>query len=242
MENTYLNDDPFAAADNAKPRDFEVFGKTQVDARFIAFPGGGAKPVPFDPAIHTQDKMRTEVEIHIIPIAEQNISYDEYIKLLAESTDWIKIVNPSIKDLGIDGLRALNNQWVQVAKVSSKRKRLDKDTKEETGDFWPTYKFLKLFKNEDECRAAFMGGGAPANTEPASASAPTVDPNKAAALAFARVLVAQVVNMFQDRAMVNSQIASQIAAQPMIAAHYTVQSPEIQAAIEVEMLKQPVTA
>lgn len=239
MENTYLNDDPFAAADNAKPRDFEVFGKTQVDARFIAFPGGGAKPVPFDPAIHTQDKMRTEVEIHIIPIAEQNISYDEYVKLLAESPDWTAIVNPSIKDLGIDGLRALNNQWVQVAKVKGKRKRLDKDTKEETGDFWPTYKFLKLFKSEDECRAAFMGGGTPSNTEPAAA---TTDPNKAAALAFARVLVAQVVNMFQDRAMVDSQVAAQIAAQPMIAAHYTAQSPEIQAAIEAEMRKQPVTA
>ncbi len=238
MENTIFDNDPFAAADNAKPRDFEVFGKTQVDAHFITFPGGGAKPVPFDPAIHGQDKKRTEVEIHIIPIPEQNISYDEHIKLLAESPDWTKIVNPSIKALGIDGLRALNNQWVQVAKVNSTRKKLDKDTKEETGEFWPTYKFLKLFNSEDECRAAYMGGSS-LNTEPASTPASTDDPNKTAALAFARVLVAQVVNLFQDRAMIESQVEAQIATQPMIAAHFTTQSPEIQAAIEAEILKHP---
>jgi hypothetical protein len=231
MEKTYQNDDPFAEAFNAKPRDFEIFGQVRVDAHYLFFPGNKAKPVPFDPAIHPVDKRALEVELRMIPISEQNISWDEYQKILSFSSDWTKIILPSIKAIGIDSLTALNNQWVRVAKVAGSRKRLDKDTQEDTGEFWTTYKFMELFADESACKAAF-GGHSVSDTEGAQAPAPANDDTKAAALTFLKVFVAQACAHLTDRALVEKVVAEDIAKTPLISALFTVKSPEVQLAID----------
>jgi hypothetical protein len=235
MDNNQALNDPYDEAINAKARDFEVFGQVRVDAHYLFFPGNKQKPVVFDPAVHPQDKRALEVELRLIPIAEQNINWDEYQKMLAFPADWTKIVLPSIKAIGIDDLRALNNKWVRVAKVPGNRKRLDKNTQEETGEFWTTYKFMELYPSEDACKAAF-GGHTPSDTE----DKPVPQSNnetKAAALTFLKVFVSQAAKHLTDRAEIEKQVAADIANNSLISPLFTVQSPEVQAAINEALLK-----
>lgn len=235
MDNNIL--DPYEEAINAKARDFELYGQVRVDAHYLFFPGNKQKPIVFDPAFHPLDKRSLEVELRMIPIPEQNISWDEYLKILAFTSDWTKIVLPSIKALGIDDLRALNNKWVRVAKVPGNRKRLDKETQEETGEFWTTYKFVELFADEAACKAAFSGH-TPSDTEvnqaPASQSN---NETKAAALTFLKVFVSQAAKHITNRAVIEKQVANDIANNSLISPLFTVQSPEVQAAIDEALLK-----
>jgi len=235
MENNIF--DPYEEAINAKPPTFELYGQIRVDAHYLFFPGNKQKPVVFDPAVHPQDKRSLEVELRLIPIAEQNINWDEYQKMLAFTADWTKIVLPSIKAIGIDDLRALNNKWVRVAKVPGTRKRLDKDTHEETGEFWTTYKFLELYPSEDACKAAF-GGHTPADTEDNQApAAQSNNETKAAALTFLKVFVSQAAKNITDRTLVEKQVAADIANNSLISPLFTVQSPEVQKAIDEALVK-----
>ena len=236
MENNQATNDPYEEAINAKPPTFELYGQIRVDAHYLFFPGNKQKPVVFDPAIHPQDKRSLEVELQLIPIAEQNINWDEYQKMLAFTADWTKIVLPSIKAMGIDDLRALNNKWVRVAKVPGNRKRLDKDTHEETGEFWTTYKFMELYPDEAACKAAFVGHS-PSDTEVNQAPAAQSNETKAAALTFLKVFVSQAAKHITDRAEIEKQVANDIANNSLISPLFTVQSPEVQAAIDEALHK-----
>jgi len=227
MENT--NFDPWEVADNAKPRDFELYGQIRIDPHFLFFPGNKQKPIPFDPSAHPQDKRVCEVEMHLIPIPEQNINWDENLRVMTFSSDWTKIVNPSIKALDVDGLRGLNNQWVRVAKVPGNRERLDKDTGEKT-----TYKFLEIYPDEATCRAAYSGG-APLQDQPEAA--PASNENEKAAFTFVKVFIAKAAAAISDRAEVERQVGEDISKSPLISPFYTIQSPEVQVAIDDALAK-----
>lgn len=233
MENT--NFDPWEVADNAKPRDFELYGQIRIDPHFLFFPGNKQKPVPFDPSIHPQDKRVCEVEMHLIPIPEQNINWDENLRILTFSPDWTKIVNPSIKALDVDGLRGLNNRWVRVAKVPGNRERLDKDSGEKTGEFWSTYKFLEVYPDEATCRAAYSGGASFSQDQ--SDPAPVSNENKTAAFTFVKVFIAKAAAAISDRSEVERQVGEDIARSPLISPYYTIQSPEVQVAIDDALAK-----
>lgn len=236
MENT--NFDPWDDADNAKPRDLELYGQIRIDPHFLFFPGNKQKPVMFDPSIHPQDKRVCEVEMHLIPIPEQNINWDENLRILTFSPDWTKIVNPSIKALGVDGLRGLNNKWVRVAKVPGSRKRLDKDTGEDTGEFWSTYKFLEVYPDEKSCRAAYTGDfDEHNNASQATATVESSDENKKAALTFVKVFVGKAAANVTDRTLVERLVAEDIAKSPLLSPYFTVQSPEVQAEIDNALAK-----
>lgn len=226
MENNKF--DAFDEAFNAKPREFEIFGQVRVDAHYLFFPGNKQMPVPFDPTIHPEDKRTTEVELRMIPIAEQNITWDEFQRMLTFSPDWTKIVLPSIKEIGMTNLRELNNQWVRVAKVPGNRKRLNKLTREETGEFWPTYRFIEVFADEAACKAAYLGD-MPESTE--SDQSPT-DNERAVALAFIEVFVTAAAKHITDRKVIEAQVADDISKQSAVSGLFTVQSPEVQRAID----------
>ena len=229
--------DPYEEAINAKPPTFELYGQVRVDAHYLFFPGNKQKPIVFDPAFHPLDKRSLEIELRMIPIPEQNISWDEYLKILAFTSDWTKIVLPSIKAMGIEDLRALNNLWVRVAKVPGNRKRLDKETQEETGEFWTTYKFMEMYPDEAACKTAFAGH-APSDTE--GNQAPAAQGNnetKAAALTFLKVFVSQAAKYISNRAEIEKQVAADIANNSLISPLFTVESPEVQAAIDEALVK-----
>ena len=242
---TIVMPDPFAEADNAKAQPFEYFGQVKADAQYLFFPGSGMKPVPFDPTLHTEDKRRVEIYLQIIPIAEQNISFDVYQKMLSFDRDWTTITNPSIKAIGVQGLRDLNDKWVKVIRVDGTRKKLDRDTGLDSGEKWPTFKFLELYPNEEACIAAFAGnrrnGNSASSDTEYTTTADTTAPNdneKSTALTFAKVLIAnEGRNNNGNRQAFEDALARQIAQMPLISKVFTVQSPEIAALIEEEVTR-----
>lgn len=223
--------DPWEIADNAKPRDFEYYGQVAADVWFGYFPGGGAKPIPYDPQQHPVDKRTTMIDIQIIPVPEQNVTFDIRQNYTDFSPDWTKITLPSIKALGVDGLRALNGQFVRVVQVDGKREKKDENGNK-TGEFYKTFKFLEVYPDQAVCSQAYAGA-APTHTE--SQPELTGDAEKDTALKFARVVVENKVRAAKDIEEAINSVAGAIAGMPMINKHFTGSSPEIMNLIQEAM-------
>lgn len=230
---TNVMNDPWAQADAAKPRDFEYYGQVKADAWFGFFPGGGAKPIPFDPQQHPTDKRAVMIDIQILPIPEQNVNFDVRQNYTDFSLDWTKVTLPSIKACGVDGLRALNGRFVRVALVDGKRERKG-DNGNKTGEFYKTYKFIEVYADQAACTAAYAGA-APAHTEPESSPVDEEEREKATALQFARVVVTNQARGKTDKAEVLKAVTEVIAGMPLISKFYTGDSAEIVTMIEEEM-------
>lgn len=231
METNVMND-PWAAADAAKPRDFEYYGQVVADAWFGFFPGSGAKPIPFDPQQHPTDKRAVMIDIQIIPVPEQNVSFDVRQNYTDFSLDWTKVTLPSIKAIGVDGLRALNGRYVRVALVDGKREKKGENGSK-TGEFYKTFKFLEVYANAAECSAAYAGSS-PAHTEPAD-PVDEADKEKATALQFAKVVVTNQARGKKDKSEILKAVTEMIAGMPLISKYYSGNSPEIEAMIEEEL-------
>ncbi len=216
--------DPWAVADSAKPRDFEYYGQVKADCWFGFFPGGGAKPIPFDSQQHPVDKRTTMIEIQIIPVPEQNVTFDVKQNYTDFSPDWTKVTLPSIKALGVDGLRSLNNRFVRVALVDGKREKKDENGNK-TGEFYKTFKFLDVFTDQAACTMAYSGSS-PAHTEQAPAT-DSSDTEKQTALVFAKVVVENAARGQTDIQVIIDTVSAAIATMPMISKYFTGQSPEI---------------
>jgi len=232
------SNDPWDVAEKEQPRGFEFYGQVHADANFIFFPGGGATPVPFDAGIHPANKRVTEIEFRIIPIPEQEISWDESLKILTFSKEWHEIVKPSIDALGLDKLRDINNKWVRVAKVPGFRKRLDRDTGEDTGEFWATYKFMELYADERVCREAYTGEAQNANAASFTKNDPIEDQSKKTAFTFMKVWIAKAAAYLQDREMVEADVKSEIDKNNLISNYYSIDHPDVQKAIDDAMAKE----
>lgn len=215
--------DPWEIADNAKPRDFEYYGKVMADVWFGFFPGGGAKPIPFDPQQHPEDKRSVMIDIQIIPVPEQNVTFDIRQNYTDFSLDWTKVTLPSIKALGVDGLRALNGRFVRVVQVDGKREKKD-DSGNKTGEFYKTFKFLAVYETEEECQQAYSG--TPPHTEPQPING-NGNNEKDTALKFAKVVVENKVRATKDIQEAINSVSEAIAGMPMINKYFTADSPEI---------------
>ncbi|HAL16864.1 MAG TPA: hypothetical protein DCP32_08960 [Anaerolineaceae bacterium] len=224
IDQTQATDDAWEVADNAKPRDFEYFGQVKADVWFGYFPGNKAKPIPFDPQQHPADKRAVMIDIQIIPVPEQNVTFDIRQNYTDFSLDWTKITLPSIKALGVDGLRALNGHYVRVAQVDGKREKKDENG-HKTGEFYKTFKFLELYPDAAACSAAYAGA-APSHTEQ-TPDEPAGDKEKETALKFAKVVVENTARGETDLNAVRTKVATALAGMPMINKHFTVDSPEI---------------
>lgn len=238
-EQTVVND-PWDEANNAKPRDYAYFGLCVLDPWFAFFPGGGQKPIPFDPNQHPAEKRSTIIEAQIIPIPEQDVKFDVKTSFSSFSADWTRITLPSIKALGVDSIRDINNKYVRMSMVEGKREKKD-DTGAKTGEYYKTWKFEELFADEAACRAAY-GTVAPAHTEPQPPEQAPLNgdsPEKATALKFAEVVVKTACSGkgAADMAAVQDEVKTKFAAMPMINKHYTDQSPEIMQMIMTELSK-----
>ena len=99
--------DPYAAADNAQVGARNYYGQVQLDIWFCGLVKGTGK-VPYDPAVHKQ--RATAIDILVLPIAEQNVSYEIKRELIAESREWASLVWASLKALGINSTREANNR------------------------------------------------------------------------------------------------------------------------------------
>ena len=145
-------DDPFDSATNATLAPRAYYGQIQVHAWFCALIKGTGK-VPFDAGQHKPEDRRTAVDIEIIPLPEQNVSFAVRRETIAESREWAGIILPSLKALGLGNARDADNQWGKLVQVPSGRKYRSSGGEEKEAT---TFKFLALYASEDECRRAYF--------------------------------------------------------------------------------------
>jgi hypothetical protein len=222
--------DPFAVATQAGEQTFAYYGQVEASAEFVVLKKGIGK-APFDDAEHDVKDRRTEVTIELTPIEESGLEYVVTRSVLAESRQWSTIVWPSLKDLGLKYAGDLNGKWAKAELVKTGRTwtRNTGEIAEET-----TLRFLALYGSEAECIAAYHaerggsdhddGGASDVHSSAANGNGSGVTNGQAereTALQFLKVLVQQAKG---DR----GALAQSIANMPMIAKHFTVDSPEVQ--------------
>jgi hypothetical protein len=218
--------DPFESATDATLPSAVYYAQVQCDAWFCALVKGQGKVV-FDPNVHPIDQRRTAINLSLAPIAEQTVQFPLVREMIAESVEWAKIIWPSARALGITSARELHGKWAKVEIVPTGRKYTNRSGEEKEAT---TFKFAALYPDEAAARAAYLAGGQA--TEPTPASTPstpaptngapaTTNPKeRETALAFLKVLVPQWGMDFD-------KVAAGIASNPVIARHFTVQSPEV---------------
>ncbi len=213
------HDDPYAAAENAKPLPRTYFGHVMINCWYCILQKGQGK-VPFDQTQHSIDQRRTAIDIDISPLPSSRAKFDTSRNLIAESQVWAKTVLPSIKALGIS-LVDLNEKYAQYEMVETGRTwEKNGETKHET---MPVFKAIYATLEEAEAAAAELyGHSGNGHTEPQAAPAPAGDAQRATAQAFLPALWMQAGH---DPA----RMAELLAANPLTSKYFTMQSPEVQA-------------
>lgn len=212
--------DPFDSATEARIPSAAFYCQVQCDAWFCVLVKGQGKVV-FDPAQHPVEQRRTALNISLAPIAEQQVQFPLVREMIAESVEWAKIVWPSAKALGINSARELDGKWARVEIVPTGRKYKNQAGEDKDAT---TFKFAALYPDEAAARAAYAAGGQPDGATPAAAAAPANGSSNAkereTAYAFLKVLVPQWGADLD-------KVAAGIAANPVIARHFSIQSPEV---------------
>jgi len=222
--------DPLDSAENPEVSLPEYYGQAVLDVYYCVLQKGAGK-VPFDPQMHKLDERRTAVKLGILPLPEQNVTRDVFRDYVAEFGAWPKITLPSIKAAGLS-LRNLNNAWVKLTLVPEGRTYTDKngETKESL-----TFKVTAAYPDEAACRAAYLNQSVSSGTEPATTpvngNGSGTAKEKETALAFVKVLVNAVAGN-------EDTLAARIANMPMLAKHFTVQSPEVRALLDAYAFDQ----
>lgn len=165
---TQTFDDPFDTASKATLTPRSYYGQIQIDAYFCVLQKGIGK-VPYDPGQHKAEDRRTAIDISLLPIAEQNITFELRREIIAESREWAGIIWPSLKELGLTSAREANGKWAKMQQVGTGRKYRTKSGEEREAT---TFKFLALFADENACRAAYL-----ADTGQDAGDAPTAAGN-----------------------------------------------------------------
>ncbi len=225
-----IYNDPLDALDNPEIRTPEYFGQLHLETWFCVLEKGIGKR-DFDPARDAIENRRTAVKLALVPLPEHQSKYDVLRDLIVESKEWAGMVLPSIKALGITA-RELDQKWVKIGFQPTGRTytKVDGVTGETVTKDATTFKFLALYPNEEACRAAYQaerGNGHSGTPAPAATPAPNgnghasaLDAEKATALKFVKALVGQCNG---DPAT----LAPKMASMPMIAKHFTPDSPEV---------------
>ena len=232
--------DPYAAAMAAKEAPPLFWGSLMTDAQFVVLEKGIGR-LPFDPNSHPASRKVTAIDFSLLPISEMNMNLPIDRNCVAEFGEWLKIILPSLKELGVE-LRDLNDKFVKVKLVPTGRKYTNSsgETKDATN-----MKFLKVFADENECIADYLSGE-PEPVDPqvepavqrkvAGVQAPT-DTEKETAFTFLKVLVDNAVNGQTDLKVIQSTLKASLDSTPFVAKHFTVDSPETMTLIMAKMGK-----
>jgi hypothetical protein len=219
----YVGNDPLEAAGAATlaPRTF--YGQILVSSGFCVLQKGVGK-VMFDPAQHKLADRRTEIKLDLQMLPEHNSNFPMSRELIAESSEWVKIVLASLKALNVDP-RTLNNRWCAMTTAGTGR-MYEAKRGVNAGQMVEatTFKFLAFYPDEAACRTAYEaenGSFTPAQPEP-TAQGPVVDHARLTAAKFLPALFKQAGG---DPAVLEAKIKSM----PIMAAHFTIESPEVMA-------------
>ncbi len=214
--------DVWDSAANAKVGPTTYYGQVFTDAFFCILEKGIGK-VPFDPQAHPADRKLTCIKIDGIPFTRSGKSFTIQRELIAEFRDWAGIVLPSLKVCNVHP-RELDQKWAEWQMIETGRTWTDATSGEERRA--TTFKFLRIFGSEAECRGAwearFGGNGddgeslpMPEATEPVGNS-----PEKAVAAKFLPALFAQAQGD-------PNEMAKLLAGNPLTSKHFDLNSPEV---------------
>ena len=230
-----LYDNPLDSAENPEISLPEYYGQAMLDAYYCILVKGVGKQ-PFDETQHRLEDRRTAIKLGILPIAEQNVTKDIFKEYIAEFGAWARYTLPSIKAVGL-ALASVNGAWVRMGYVKDGTTYQNRNG--EPVDSL-TLKLLEVYASEDACRAAYLNRTVTSGQEPAQPTqAAPVNGNgnganpkeKETALQFVKVLIGQVAG---DEGL----LAARIANMPQLSKHFTIQSPEVRAALDAYAFDQ----
>jgi hypothetical protein len=232
LDQTQTEVDPFDTASNPPQQTYDLFGKVDISAWACALVKGTGK-VAYNPAEHKQ--RFTAIDIFIQPLAEMDVKYPKTLEIheIAEFAEWAKIVLPSIKALGIDNVREIDQRWARVARVPNGKKYERKDASgNPTGEFRDetTFKFVELFADEDACRAAYLAaGGRPAengNGHNVPAQVGNEDAERQTAYQFLKVIVTNATRGKETFAEAQEAVGLALQQYPTVSKFYLANSVE----------------
>lgn len=245
---------PYDIAMNPPEQTFENFGQVLVNAWFCMWVpnpalGTNAKgqpkkeKLPYNPDVTDANgqsyRRNTAIEIKLDPMTEKQFAGTIERNYIAEFGEWVDIVLPSLKDIGVMSLQDLNNAWVRAEMVPTGQTYTNGngETKNST-----TFKFIEIYPDEQTCRAAWQTarGSAPAPTNGNGASyqaqqqvnTPTNGGDNSRERETAeKFLKPYVTNAWRkcngDIDKTRAELATMIAGQTLLAKYFTVDSPEV---------------
>ena len=232
MANEYEYD-PWKAAGSESVNTREYYGQILVECVAMVFPGekgSGQKPVAYDPKIHQGKRPFTQITMKLDSLPEMQLSTETSKNWQNYSADWTKITMPSIRKLGFvtkEGecdLLKFNNSWVKFRFIPGFTKNRDPEKPN-----YKTMEFLAVYKNEAECRKAYLTENGqdsePSHTEPKSTSNEAVE----SALKFVRSIAE---NAMKAGNPVGEAVDTFLAQNAAACAGLKIDSPEIQALLK----------
>src|SRR3990172_8954470 len=212
-------------ANNPPEKTYDLFGQL-VDLQIFkgAYQTGTRGAVPFDPAVH--QKAQTIIRFYIQPLPEINVKYGD--QLTYESpvwADWGKITFPSIKALGINDAREINNRWFRFSRVSNGKTytKSDGGTGEEK-----TWKIIELYADENACRDAYVKSGGTNNghNNPVPVNPNGEDTERVTAYEFLKVIVGNAARGKETFAEAQEAVGLALAQYPIVSKFYLANSVE----------------
>lgn len=222
--------DAWAAAGIEPVNSREYYGQILIECVAMVFPGAkgsGQRPVVYDPQIHVGKQPFTEIKITLDPLPEMQLSNETSKSWQNYSADWTKITMPSIRKLGFTDkngacdLRKFDKSWVKFKFVPGFSKNKDPEKSN-----YKTMEFLAVYKNESECRKAYLAENTSnAEVKPQSTSTPAVE----SALVFVRSIAENALKSGND---VGEAVDEFLAKNAAACAGLKIDSPEIQAMLQ----------
>jgi hypothetical protein len=231
MSNQFSNqtavniNDPFALAEDPQEIKYtnEYFGEVCLDVWFCVLEKGIGK-VPFSDQEHSIDRRLTAIKMGIIPIPASGLQFSVERDYIAEFREWNAITLPSIKALGVS-LRDMDGKYVRAKMTETGETYTNKagETKEKT-----VFEFIEVYDSLEACEAAFeaVRGGGGQSAPGAAPDGSNGNKEREAAEKFLKVAIQTACRGKSDLDEAREAVAAQIAKMPMIAKHFTVDSPE----------------
>lgn len=212
----------------------DYFGQINLDCVLMVFPGvkgSGQRPVVYDPNAHKGKQPFVQITATLNPLPEMQLTRETSRNWQNYNSDWTKITMPSIRKLGFvntDGkcdLVKFNGQWVKFQFVPGFTKNKDPEKPNYT-----TMEFLAVYKNEAECRVAYLAENgedseSTVKAEPQSQTSEAVE----SALKFVRSIAE---NAMKAGNSVPEAVDAFLAQNAAVCAGLKIDSPEIQAMLK----------
>ena len=225
---------PWDVANNPPEQTQEYFGEASLNAWFCMLAEGMGK-IPYDertldPKTGKPVRRYTAIDLELVPLAESGLAFEVKRSMLAEFGEWKDTTWPSLRDLGVLDAATINGKFAKIAMVGTGRKYTSRNGEEREAT---AIKFLAVYADRQQCVDAWRAEtGAPATPSPAPAQSANGNGNgtveKITALKFAKVYVQNAARATgKDPEKMREVLMKQLADQPLISKHFTVDSQEI---------------